>query len=386
MRKWFVSAALACGCSIGFVSAATAQVQIVPVQGQPIQIVPVQGQPAIQLQVQAQPLQPQPAFRKVAPGPQMNNVNRLASFDAVFVGRVVAFEPMDVEVGQPKQTYRVAVVQVTETVYGLKKETKMVRVAFNMAANNGGGFGGGFGGGGGGVQIQPAIQIKGRPPIRFPGNFQMQLQVGQDGLFSVNKHEKEDFFLSPTPQNFVSRPENPAFEGQLKTAKELSKVMANPVAALKSDDKQDRYTAAAVLVNKYRMVNNPTGQPMKQEPIDAEESKLILKAIAAGDWTPNRVGGALPAPYELFSQLGIGTDKKDGYAPVNLRTQEEIHAFMQKWLDENNGKYVIQKNVVDPNAKAPEVMPPNGRPIIRPNPIRIQPLPAPQPALPPAKE
>ena len=379
MQKWYVSLALACGCSIAFVNIASAQVVIqVQVQGQ------AQAQPA---QVQILPAKAQIQADRIAmPGPGFNGGNRLAQADAVFVGRVVAFEPMDVEATPDpkgaKATYRVAVVQVTESIFGLKKDTQQVRVAFLVQGNNV------PNGAGGGIQIQPiganqpAIQplppgggFKGRRP--FPGNFQMQLQMGQDGLFTVNKHHKEAFFLAPTSQNFVNRQDNAGFDGQVKTAKQLCKVMANPVASLKAEDKQDRYTAAAILVNKYR--TNPTGQPMKTEQIDAEESKLILKALAEGDWAPNRFGGAVPAPYELFNQLGITV--KDGYNPVNLRTAQEVYQAMQKFLDENNGKYRVTKLVVDPNAKAPVIqLPMDPKPGVRPLPIKIrpgiQPLPA----------
>jgi hypothetical protein len=242
--------------------------------------------------------------------------------------------------------------------------------------------GGAIGGIGGGIQIQPAIQPfpGGRRP--FPGNFQQQvnLQVGQNGLFTVNKHHKEEFYLSPNVQNFVTRENNPNFETQLKTAKQLSKVMADPVASLKSNDKQDRYTAAAVLINKYRSPNNPTGQPMKLAPIDAAESKLILKAMSEGEWKQGVFNAAIPAPFELFNRLGLTPN--DGYSPVNIRTQPELFTAMQKWLDENNGKYRIQKYVVDPNAKVPSGIN-DPKPGIRPlPPIRIQPgnvqrLPAP---------
>jgi hypothetical protein len=77
----------------------------------------------------------------------------------------------------------------------------------------------------------------------------------------------------------------------------------------------------------------------------------------------------------LFNQLGLS--QKDGY--TTLRTQPEIHQAMQKWLDENNGKYRIQRYVVDPNAKAQAVNPGleqnGGRVLIRPLPIQVQPLP-----------
>ncbi|MBI3692435.1 MAG: hypothetical protein HY239_17705, partial [Mycolicibacterium aromaticivorans] len=66
----------------------------------------------------------------------------------------------------------------------------------------------------------------------------MQLTVGQDGMFAVNKHFKENFYLSPSFQNCVTRENNPNFDNEVKTAKSLAKVMGNPVAALKAEDKQ----------------------------------------------------------------------------------------------------------------------------------------------------
>jgi hypothetical protein len=378
MRKWFVFLAITCVCAIALGNVASAQV-VIQVQAQPaaqaqpaqIQIQPAQVQ-ILPAQIQAGRAIAQPAFMPY------NGGNRLGQADAVFVGRVVALEPMDVEApqtpGGPKASYRIAVVQVTESIFGLKKDTKNVRVGFIMQGNLP------VNGPGGGIQIlpaqPPAIQPLPGGGIRrpFPGNFQqIQLQVGQDGLFSVNKHPKENFYLSPNFQNFVTRDNNPNFDTSVKTAKQFSKVMADPVASLKSDDKQDRYAAAVVLISKYRTVGNPTGQPMKQEPIDAAESKLILKALAEGDWTPNRFGTPIPPAYELFNQLGI--NQQDGYNPINIRTQPQLYEAMQKWLDDNNGKYRIKKLVVDPNAKV--------QPGVQPGGIRIQPGVQPGGILPP---
>jgi hypothetical protein len=407
MRKWFASLALACGCSLALVQAGSAQVVEVQreVQAQKAQA-PAQAAKAIQIQVDAVQVQP---VRVIMPGggfggPGYIGGNRLTmQADAVFAGRVVAIEPMDIEAPQvangPKVTYRVAVVQLSESIFGLKKDAKQVRVGFVVGQGNVPPLNGP----GGAIQIlpaggaQPAIQpfppIQGGPGLRRPfpgGGFQqMNLTIGQDGLFTVNKHHKEEFYLSPTYQNFAAKENNPGFDAQVKTAKQLAKVMGDPVASLKSDDKETRYTAAAVLISRYRSPNNPTGQPMKQEQISAEESKLILKALGEGDWKQFNFGAPIPTAFELFGQLGVGPN--DGYNPNNARTQQAIAEAMQKWLDENNGKYRIQRFVIDPNAK-PGVQPlPGGiRPVpgvqIQPLPVQIQPvqdLPAP---LPPQKQ
>jgi len=383
MRNWLVGLALGCNLTVAVANAQEVQqVQPAqPVQGRAIQVqnVQVQALPAVQVQIQ-----PAVADRvAIGPGGFGMVSNRLAHSDAVFVGRVVALEPMDIEAPQaangPKVTYRIAVVQVSELIFGLKKDTQTVRVGFLTQGNN---VAPGAGAGIGNVQIQPAIQplppnvIGGRRIM--PGNFQIQLTMGMDGLFSVNKHHSENFFLSPANQNFINRQNNEGFDNEVKNAKQLSKIMSNPVAALKSDDKTDRYTAAAVLISKYRMANNTTGQPMKLEPIDAEESKLILQALAGGDWTPGRYSAAMPNPYELFNQLGL--TKNDGYDNANIATQQQMGERMQKWLDENNGKYRIQKYVVDPNAKVqpgnPAIDPAQPDIKIRPG---VRPLPAPLP-------
>jgi hypothetical protein len=392
MQRWFTAFGIA-GLLASSISAQVVQQQI-QVQGKAIQ---VQGK-AIQVQagqVQVLPaqVQIQPAVAdRIAIGPMMPQGIRLTQADAVFVGRVVAIEPMDVEAapaqGQGKVKYRVAVVQVSDNVFGLKKDQQNVRLAFVVQGN--GNVQPGAIGGNVQIQIQPAIQPLpggfGRRP--YIGNNQVNLTVGQEGMFVVSKHQKENFYLSPTFNNFVTREGNPGFENQLKTAKSLSKVMGNPVAALKSDDTQDRYLAAAVLIMKYR--SNPTGAAVKQEQVSAEESKLILKALAGGDWKNFNYGQPIPSPGELFNQLGITPN--DGYRPVNLRTQQDVAQAMQKWIDENTDKYRLNRLVVDPNAKGPAVqpMPQPGviqpgviRPGVRPlPPVRIQPAPAPAQDLP----
>ena len=293
---------------------------------------------------------------------------------------------------QPKANYRIAVVQVTEAIHGVKKDTQMIRVAFIAPANGDPNVGGGAIGGN--IQILPAIQPGGLANRRpFIGG-SVQLQMGQDGIFKLNKHHKESFFDAPNYTSFINRQNNANFDNEVKAAKQLSKVLDNPVAALKADDLGERSLAAAVLIGKYR--NNTTGVAMKQEPIDAEESKLILKVLSQSDWSINRTSDAMPYGPELFNQLGV--NQKDGYNPVNVRNQQDIYKAMQTWLSDNTDKYRIQKFVADPNAKPgvgttdvplnqPGVQPGAIRPGLRPLPQikaapikgKVQVLPAPVP-------
>src|SRR4029077_17681569 len=99
-----------------------------------------------------------------------------------------------------------------------KADTKMVRVGFVAQPNNAPGLNPGA------PQIlpvQPAIQpLPGRPGFIRP-NYQMQLQVGQDGMFALTKHQKENFYLAPVNTNYIARENNPNFDNELKTAKQL---------------------------------------------------------------------------------------------------------------------------------------------------------------------
>ena len=63
----------------------------------------------------------------------------------------------------------------------------------------------------------------------------MPLTMGQEGLFRVNKHVKENFFLSPNYTQFTAKENNPNFETEVKNTKQVAKVMGDPMAALKGE-------------------------------------------------------------------------------------------------------------------------------------------------------
>jgi hypothetical protein len=395
MHRRFLVFFLASGCAAMLGQGVLAQREVQPVAPQPGVV-----QPGVVFQVQQAQVQQAIQVRGgVVAGQAMmirqqgSGLQTFAKADAVFVGRVVGLEPMDVEAapapGQAKVKYSVAVVQISEVLHGLKKDVKMVRIGFIGAGNVNPGFNPGAN------QFQPAIQpaFPGGGIRRLPGIANVTLQVGQDGLFTVNKHAQEDFYLLPNYTSFVSSQNNANFENEVNTAKQLCKVVEDTTAALKSDDQQQRFLAAALLIGKYR---SSAGFPAKLVPIDAAESKLILKALATSDWTAPRTGALVPTSMEVFNQLGVTA--ADGYKLVNIRQQQDIPQAMQKWLGENSEKYVIKQYVSDPNAKAnpgvavpPVVRPvpgafPNGRaaPPLQVQPGQAQPLPPvpPVPAVP----
>jgi hypothetical protein len=244
---------------------------------------------------------------------------RIVNSDAVFVGRVAEFEPIDVD-AKPypaaKETvkYRVASVKVTEIVHGLKTE-KTIRVGFIPP---------------------PPVNPKG--PIIGGGRRGPLLEVGQEGLFMISKHSDGKFYVAPQFGYFVSSKEK-NFDAEVKTAKKVVRIMADTKAALQSKNDDERLMAASIAVSKYR---TPRGVgPFKEEPIDAEESKLILNAIANAKWGPFKFGD--PHPQQLFFQLGVTA--KDGWMPPKkISSQDDMRNAVQSWL-RDHGDYRIKRYV-----------------------------------------
>jgi hypothetical protein len=253
---------------------------------------------------------PAPAGVLVMPPP---GPGRVMNSDAVVVGKVIGLEPQDVQV--MNTSYRIAVVQVEQALRGAKDD-KTLRVGF-MPAN-----------------------VGGKPII--PGIRGVQLQVGLEGLFLVKKHDKEKFYVFGGPTGwYISSQNNPNFEKDVQAVKTTTKILDDPQAALKSKDADERLFAAAVLIEKHRTFRGPG--KLKQEPIDAAESKQILHALADADWqAPASAGAALrPSPLQLFNRLGIGP--KDGWTPPPGGIKP---AAVQTWLRDNAEKYRIQRFVV----------------------------------------
>jgi hypothetical protein len=293
-----------------------------------------------------------PAYALAIAMPQQGP-ERVAQAAVIVLGRVVALEDKDVQIGG--QTYRIAAVSVTEPIKGTKE--KQVRVGFVPVPQ---------GNDGNPVPIRP-----GRP---FPGRFgNPQFTVGMDGLFFLSKGPEDKFFITPGFGTFVSSTDG-GFKNEVGQAKAAVAIGDNPMKFLKSEKADERLMAASMLITKYRQNVHP-----KAEPIDAGESKLILAALAKADWNMQQ-DGRQNHPWMLFSQLGL--TKKDGWEqPQNIRDVRDLYKAAQTWLEKNGDTYRIVKNDGKQGGGRP-VRPPIriDPPIqIQPLPIQIQPLPAPMP-------
>ena len=243
------------------------------------------------------------------PGPA-----RVANSDVVIVGKVDALEPQDVTVANTK--YRIAVVRINEGIKGAKAGQKTLRIGF--------------------VPIE-----KPNPMVIRTGARPVQLEAGQEGLFLLKKQASEDFYtIGGVVGYYINSDKNKDFDKEVQAAKASAKVTENLTRSLNAKDAEERLSAAAVLIEKYR-----TFRPnAKQEPIDAEESKQILQALAGADWqTQVNYMSLRTNPTQLFQRLGVTA--KDGFVPPKGGNYQDA---IRMWLVRNADTYRIQRFTASP--------------------------------------
>jgi hypothetical protein len=175
------------------------------------------------------------------------------------------------------------------------------------------------------VPIPPMVAIN-PPPF--------QATVGMEGCFFLLKNG--DLYLPSGPLGFLDK-KSATFEKDLALVKRCVKILEGPDAALKSKDAEERFLAAGMLVARYTARRSPNA---KTEPIDAEQSKRILEALAAADWAPTNDFTKL-SPQMVLGRLPL-TDK-DGWAPP--RDPKTYPAYAQQWVKDHAATYRIQKFV-----------------------------------------
>jgi len=231
--------------------------------------------------------------------------------------------------GSGKVAHMVAIVKIEESLLGAQGITH-VRVGFtpSQQAMMNEDFG---------VQQQAKLVRYWRGPAN--------LNDGQEACFFLQRPTGTDFYLPvnmgyPLDKSDVSYPE------QLTAVRKILKSVAQPIEALRAKEAADRQLAACALVMKYR---TPGTKPNPAfEAIPAEESKLILNALAEMKWgeNPFDVNGALSL-HSLFYQLRL-TDK-DGWVQPQQKENEDYNAIMSKavtdWMKNKSSTYRMQRFV-----------------------------------------
>lgn len=265
---------------------------------------------------------PASASTMVAPAPL---TERLVTSAVVVVGTVSAIEEKTVEAGQAvaakeKSAYQVAVVKIEDALTGAQGLTS-IRVGFVPAR----------------AVAAPVGGI--RRPV-MPRAPHVDLAVGQEALFFLNPHHEKDFYIAPLYYHIVDKRKTESFDKDVAFLKRCVKLLAEPASGLKSQDLQERRLTAGLLITRYR--TPPAGPgPFQQEPIDAEQSRLLLETLADADWKTQEPRTELPLAH-LFGRLN--PTLQDGWKPGPFQNYAvEFPAAAQKWLKEHAGSYRIQR-------------------------------------------
>jgi hypothetical protein len=247
--------------------------------------------------------------------------NRVANAEMIVVGKITSIEDKTVMVaptpGGKKLEYRIAVITVSEALQAPKGTTK-VRLGF----------------------VPPPPNVVVSPPPLIPAE-------GMEGCFFLTKHGEGDFYMAPSPLNFLDK-KSANFDKDLALVKRCAKILEDPDAALKGKESEDRFLAASMLVMRYTTRKTPNP---KREPIAAEQSKLILEALAAADWTPQKDFTQL-SPQMVLGRLAL-TDK-DGWKPPAPGDAKAYAAYAQQWLKDHAATYRIERYVPDAEVKRGE--------------------------------
>jgi len=256
---------------------------------------------------------------------------RVARADATVVGTVTGIDEKTVAAPQypgatDKAEYYVATVKVADDINGAKGLTH-IKVAYLAPPK----------------EAQPGDpRIR---PIRRPIQMPPTLTKGQEGLLFLKKHHSENFYIMVHFDDLVDS-KAADYKAGVDEAKKATKVLENPVKSLKVDSKEDRFTAVGMLLSRYRTAPIGTDpSKLKQEEIPAEESKLIMTALADADWTqqgggPRGFQAGFTNPMICFGALGV--TEKDGFKFDGQGNYQEV---VKSWVKDNADKYRIKKFV-----------------------------------------
>ena len=180
-------------------------------------------------------------------------------------------------------------------------------------------------------------------PVNHPHHRHLELAVGDEGCFFLQRHPDRAFFLLQPPLAFRQGAKPEAIflrSDSLGYAREVSlthrciRLLGNPKEGLTARETDDRLLTAALLVKRYRSAASTQTRvlwgTLNTEPIDATESRLILSALAESELT-TRHSEADVSALGVFGQLGLGP--ADGWEQSFDRTKiaEQARAWLKKY-------------------------------------------------------
>jgi hypothetical protein len=266
--------------------------------------------------------------RGIVPLAEPSLPQRTALADLVVVGKVTALKP-DLIDASPllkiprvgKVPYQIAVVSLQTPVLG-PKTPEQIRVGYVVLPST-----------------SQDSQIKYRRLAR------LKLAQGQEGCFFLTKHPEETFYVAQAAYEFLDRSKTKGYDKKLAEIKHCAELLQNPDAGLQANNPGDRLLTAAMLIFRYRTARYVYTARPTTAPINADQSRRILSALAEAEWKEEEAPLEL-SPFSLFMRLDLTSE--DGWAPPGS-VPGQISAA-KKWLRENGSTYRIQKYVPEEKA------------------------------------
>ncbi len=281
--------------------------------------------------------------------PTASPTQMVVAGSVVVVGKVSKIETDMVEVSQyrgvpkdqPKQPYKIATVKVSESLLGAKGVTT-IQVGFPANATGNGGY------------DDVEFGFKGGRAYRY--GYGVALTEGQEGIFILTRHWEGDFYVFATNPSITPNLFEKKATGYDKTLAEVKMAVLtakDPIAALKSKEKEDRINAVSFLAQRYRQWNG--SKPAIEVDIPAEEAKLILQTLTEMPWSLASTD-ANPNPYRSLDQSlslwmarDMATLKFVSPTPPAGATAEEVHKLhkeaVAKFINDNKDKITLKKFV-----------------------------------------
>lgn len=249
---------------------------------------------------------------------------RAVTADAVVVGKVASIEGDTVEAapapGADKIAYKIAVIKVDSAISGAKGLTH-VKVGFPAA---GAGAPGGRPGRGGFGPIA--------------------LTADQEGCFFLSKHPGGFYVINAGYTPLDAKAEG--YKAELESVTKAAAIATDPAKALKAEKAEDRFTAVAVLVSKYRTYPQGAAE-VENVKVPAAESKAIIDILTATeDW-----GAVEPVTGQTAAGLAqiLALGPNEGFQPKAFTGNGDYNVYFRdefkKWAKTMPKDFAIRQMV-----------------------------------------
>jgi hypothetical protein len=197
-------------------------------------------------------------------------------------------------------------------------------------------------------------EVEGRTRLLNP-----EIKVDAEGSFLLIKHSELDFYVLPPIGGFLDKNE-PDYEKELALLRRCAGLLEKPDQGLSSKEREDRFLTAYMLLYDYEFkdIRRMASRGLTEEPIDAKQSKLILKALLEGNWDAPKKGslsGPLSRvlPQSTIPWLKLDADSMKQRPTVSPFAQEEYAAAGRKWLKDVSETAQLRR-LIPAKEKAPK--------------------------------